>query len=243
MKLHFAGADGANPYNKLLLQNGAKGRLESFFALKNKHPSNNGFDYYLLDSGGFVARTKNKKINVEEYANYLNRYKVISAFNLDTNDVKETQYNYEYLKNNTDCKILRIYHLSDYINNKEFLYELLKFPYIGVGGVAGENSPRKLQIEFYNFIFKHTKDRVKVHGLGISSKRILQQFPWFSVDATNWLSFARYGNSRSNDKRIAFFKAKTKHYLENTAEEIKYWVKVEDIITRLWEARGIIWEK
>ena len=243
MKLHFAGSDGNQKYNELLHNAGAKCRLESFYTLQNKMPSNKQFDQ-LLDSGGFVARTKGIIIKVEDYAKYINASGVQKAFNLDTNDHEETMANQKYLEENCpNCYIIPIYHLSDYLENKGLLKEFIDagYPYIGIGGVAGEGSPIKLQNQFYNYIFSITRDKIKLHGLGITGEPMLQKYPWYSVDSTSWLSFARYANSKANSKKMAQVKAKTKHYLENTQEEAHHWVEIQNRMTRLWERRGIKW--
>ena len=243
MKLHFAGSDGNQKYNELLHNAGAKCRLESFYTLKNKAPSNKQFDS-LLDSGGFVARTKGIIIKVEDYARYINAVGATKAFNLDTNDLQETLDNQKYLEEHCpSCYIIPIYHLSDYLEDKELLNRFIAegYPYIGIGGVAGEGSPVKLQNQFYNYIFSVTRDKIKLHGLGITGEPILRAYPWYSVDSTSWLSFARYANSKANSKKMSQVKAKQKHYLENTQEEAHHWVEIQRKMTHLWERRGVNW--
>ncbi|MFA6041810.1 MAG: hypothetical protein WC733_09940, partial [Methylophilus sp.] len=97
------------------------------------------------------------------------------------------------------------------MENKDLLKDFVKqgFDYIGIGGVAGEGSPIRLQHMFYGFIFHTLRADVKTHGLGITSEKLLTAYPWYSVDSTSWLSFARYGNSKIKDKRVVQFKAKT----------------------------------
>lgn len=243
MKLHFAGSDGNPKYNELLKAAGANCRLESFYSLSRKAPST-GFDL-LLDSGGFVARTKGIVISVEDYAKYINTFGVKKAFNLDTNDLEETLANQKYLDENCpNCYIIPIYHLSDYLKDRGLLKQFIDdgYPYIGIGGVAGEGSPVKLQKQFYDYIFNITRDKIKLHGLGITSEPILERYPWYSVDSTSWLSFARYGNSKSNSRKMAMVKAKGKHYLQNTQEEAHHWAMLERKMTYLWKQRGVVWD-
>jgi hypothetical protein len=47
---------------------------------------------------------------------------------------------------------------------------------------------------------------LKVHGFGLTSIRVMTQFPWYSVDSTSWVMFGRYGAilvpRSQNDKYI-----------------------------------------
>lgn len=248
MILCFAGSDATPAYNDIIKEVGGTGRLESFHSLgQKKPPSNKEFPFHVLDSGGFVARTKGVPINVSHYAHYINIHKCKYAFNLDTNDVDETLQNQKYLEENTAAYIIPIYHLSDYLDPqwRDLLNMFAeKYPYISCGGIAGEGSARKWQHVFYKHVFSVTKDKVKVHGLGITSKSILEMYPWFSVDSTSWLSSARFGNSKlHSNKMVSAYYAKNNHYLHNTLMEAEWWVKLEKYITKLWKLRGIEWSE
>ncbi len=240
-RIHFAGSDNLVPFNEILWAQKAQNRLESFHTLKGKEPSS-GFTL-LLDSGGFVARTKGVPINLDNYISYINRHKIQFAFNLDTNDLAETLANQARLIKETECYIIPIYHLSDYIQNRELLDDFIKdFPYISVGGVAGENSAVSMQEEFYRYVFSKTMDKTKVHGLGITAQPMLERYPWFSVDSTSWLAVGRFGNTRTTDDEIiAKFNAKNNHYTINIKAEVEWWLDLELYITDLWAKRGVIW--
>ncbi|KKM63659.1 hypothetical protein LCGC14_1509190, partial [marine sediment metagenome] len=40
---------------------------------------------------------------------------------------------------------------------------------------------------------KHGDPVVKFHGFGVTSVRILLEYPWYSVDSASWVMFSRYG--------------------------------------------------
>jgi len=245
MRLHFAGGDAIAVTNEWMHEQGVRDRLESFYMLKGKVPSMEGFDHYLLDSGGFVARTKGERIDVRAYAEFINQHGVKLAFNLDTNDVDETLANQELL--DASCPgatILPIYHLSDY-RSREHRGLLDTFiqqghPYIGVGGVAGEGSARALQHGFYRYVFRQTGKRVRVHGLGITSRDILLTYPWFSVDSTSWFAEGVYGPN-DKDARVRAFRSSL-HWRERCTPRTQELLKLQDTATRLWTHRGFTWE-
>lgn len=195
MKMFFAGLDGSETINTVLRGCGVVNRLESYFGLEPKPMS--VFPNMMLDSGGFSARRRNVTISVEKYAEYINTNKVKIAFELDTNDVKETAFNLDFLVKNTKAKIIPIYHYSDWADSgTELLDRLMKnFDYIGIGGLAKTSIKNKGE-EVDNFlktVFYRTQMKVKVHGLGITGKKLLERFPFYSVDSTSWQHHSRYG--------------------------------------------------
>lgn len=243
MRLHYAGSDANEKYNDILRSCGAKNRLESYWSLKKKAPSQ-GFTL-LLDSGGFVARLKGTKIDVSEFAKFVNEHKVTMAFNLDTNDLEETLENQKHLEQNTSAYILPVYHYQDYESgDRSLLQEWIKlYPYIGIGGVVGAKATEEQMDGFFRYVFKHTQDKTKLHGLGITTQKWLEAYPWFSVDSTSWLGAARFGNSKSeSDKILSSFNAKNVHYLTVTLQEAKWWARLEQYITELWDKRGVKWD-
>lgn len=244
MLIYFAGSEPKD-YARLLKENGAEGILESAYSLNyKKEPNHLKFKNYILDSGGYTARVNHKIVDVKQYADYINKYKVKIAFNLDTNDVKETLKNQEYLDKNTKCYIIPVYHDTEYISkHRDILQDYIKkYPLIALGGIANSDLTIKQRMQMGNYIFKHAKDKVKVHGLGICRINMLERYPWYSIDNTDWLCFARYGASRCNTKEMAKVKARTRHYKINLVEEIKYWIKLTKYITDLWKMRGIEWK-
>ena len=242
MKIYFAGGEGGS-YNKILLREGVKNRLESFFYLKKEPPSVREFQSHLLDSGGYTARVKGVEIGVETFAAYCNQHGAKLAFNLDTNDIDETLRNQKFLETHAPkTYFIPIYHLSDYCERRELLHDFLRYPFIAVGGVAGVGGNKQIKEAFYKYVFRHTRDRVKVHGLGITDGKSLERYPWYSVDSSSWLSFARYGNSKNfTDKKMMQYTSRTKHYHELAAMEVQHYLRMQKFITDLWKKRGVVW--
>jgi len=245
MKMYFAGGES---WKDLLRNSNVKNILCSAYGVKYRgdmRDYHNIFDRVLLDSGGYTARMKGTEVVVEKYANYINNNKITLAFNLDVLDEKISKKNQLYLEKETNAYIIPVYHYSDYAqkSHRYLLDEMIdKYPYISIGGIAGMKLGKKAEV-LYDYTFSRTRKNIKVHGLGITSSRVLSQYPFYSVDSTSWQCYSRYGNSKQiKDKKLEKFYLKRKTYLERFAIEIEYFKEMETYITRLWEKRGVKWD-
>lgn len=245
IKICFAGAENSK-FNKLLLDCKVPNILQSYWYLtKNGVPSQEQFEFMLLDSGGFTARMHNVTISVKEYGDFINKHKVALAINLDTNDVEETIKNQNFLRTYCpDSVIIPVYHMSDWMVGSKLLDQFIDegYIYIALGGTSGVRVTKEQLHAFYAYCFSKTRDKIKLHGLGQTSRPILEKFPFYTVDSTSWLSMSRFGNSLNKDKQMNKMKSKTRHYLQNTEEEIYRWMEHEKIVTHLWEKRGVKWD-
>ena len=254
MKLHFAGADGSIGYQEILLRNyNIVNRLESYYSLGNRKP--NIESNLLLDSGGFVARTKGTPININKYIEYLNKNEIKMAFNLDTNDIEETLKNQELLKKETNTYIIPVYHDNEHfliedgiIHGRNKNYEWLlqhyidNFPYISIGGLVGKIRSEHISV-LLDDVFSKTKDKIRIHGLGCSSQKLLEKYPFYSVDSTSWLAPAKFGRFLSNiDKISQIWFSKNYKDVENLEIDIEFWINLENYITELWKIKGVIWD-
>lgn len=245
MILFFAGTEPKD-YRDILLQKGVKSMLQSFYSLGcgKGEPANREVENFLLDSGGFSARIHGLDIDIKQYANYLNKYNVKFAFNLDVMDLDTSIANQEYLIENTNTYIMPVYHGNEWLdpNTKDLLdYYIEYFPYIALGGMAGKENSQEDINRFLNYVFKKTYNKTMIHGLGLTGKPKLQKYPFFSVDSTSWMSVSRFANSKVYSPEMAKVNARKRHWKENIANEIPYWLKLEKDITKLWKMRGIEW--
>lgn len=241
MRYCFAGSDGTESYNAILRRLGVKSRLESAFSLGFKRDISRGFEYHLLDSGGFVARTKGQPISLEMYAAYLNKHKIELAVNLDTADVKETEQNLIYLRKHTKTIIVDVYHMSDYLTCRDILDRMLKDRIICIGGVAGVTHLSRYKESFYNYVFSRTRDVVRVHGLGITKQDTLKAHPFYSVDSTSWLAGVQHGSVKHISDKVDKALQRSVKYTHIAAISVKQFLDMERQITNLWLARGVKW--
>jgi len=266
MKIYFATAE--NPiHRKYLTNNNVKHILMSYFYMNNVDlaglKKEHGFRIF-IDSGGFTARRKNVDIDIHEYGQFLkdNKDSIEVAANLDVGSFKQQLENQKILE--TYYPVLPVYHSTEYFSpERDVLIDLIKrYEYIALGGMA-VNATRTETTEFLNYCFKKAiPNKTKYHGFGISSFDRLKEYPFYSVDASTWISLPRYGNAslyqdlvRGN--KVFCYKKKedalklninTKAFETSMGlrEELKKVVlnglKLEKDITRLWEARGVNWK-
>lgn len=246
MLIFFAGTDGQG-FAEIARKGGAKNFLNSFYSLgcgKQPPVARDFATNYILDSGGYSARVHGITIDVKQYAEYLNKYKIKFAFNLDVLDLNESLQNFYYLMKNTNTYIMPVYHGPEWLHKETrglIDYYVDCFPFIALGGIAGKEVSQKNSERFLAYVFNRTRDKVMVHGLGCTSVPRLQKYPFFCVDSTSWLATSKYGSSEVYSDEMAKIRAKTRHYSDRLVSEAKYWIKVQEDITRLWERRGIKW--
>ena len=259
MVTYFA---GAGSYKEVLAGCGVKNILESAYSLNYKKclkELKSQFPSVLLDSGGYAARTRGVKVSVSKYANYINQEGLDLVFELDTSDPDETKANRDYLKAHVKAYVIPIYHYSDFCHPRYrgLLDEFVEnYEYISIGGVAGVSLGKEAETTLYKYVFNRTKDKIKVHGLGITDTRVLKAYPFYSVDSTSWLQPIRYGPKtyirafnygykRSKNGIRQALKDKDKLSLkgqELIIPQIQMLLTQEKQITELWERKGVVWQ-
>jgi hypothetical protein len=60
------------------------------------------------------------------------------------------------------------------------------YKYIGLGGLVGKRA-YTFRSAFLRKCFEIIPKKVKVHGFGMTSPRLLDIFPWYSADSINWI--------------------------------------------------------
>lgn len=238
MRYYFA--CGINKQQQILRNYNPSAYFLFSFAFCLRLPDDIPVSNILMDSGGYSVRMHGGAIDIVEYAKFLNKYGVKLAFNLDTNDVKETVENFNFLvKECTGTYIIPIYHYSDYILNTVSLDAFQKYPYIALGGIAGVTMSRNNQRRFFDYAFSTYKNRI--HGLGVSNVMMLQYYPFYSVDSSTWGSGFRFGNLKTIPKQLKNF-SKEHHWELLLRQELAYYMRIEPTITNLWKQRGLVWD-
>jgi hypothetical protein len=164
----------------------------------------------MLDSGAFSAWKLNKEICVKRYRKFLlrNREHLWCAVNLDiipgrpgTRTSKQVEEaaaaswaNYQYLTE-AGLNVMPVYHFGERL---DWLKRMVDSgaPYVGLGGVATapDRVRRPWLDEMFNF-FCGTKGypTVKIHGMGITSPKLVERYPWYSTDSISWVGLGGMG--------------------------------------------------
>ena len=205
----------------------------------------------IVDSGGFSARVAYKHIKLQDYIKFLDQFKkksfcgkMFRCFNLDSHDLKESQKNQKTLET-LGYNPIPVYHYSEFASDhRELLDDMVRdYDYIGIGGVAGMMLNEKQKKAYLDYVFDRTQDKVRVHGLGMSSIKPVDRYPYYSVDSSTWLQFQKYCASRAvKDDVMRKWMGRHIHYEQRNQLEILFYLKWEWETTRIWAHRGIKWD-
>jgi hypothetical protein len=154
-----------------------------------------------LDSGAFSAFTQKVTIDIEKYAEYIqtNADIIEVASNLDViggEDSEEGSWANQQELERLGAKVLPCHHArdADYWLQK-YLDE--GYEHFCLGGMVPESTP--FLLEWLDRIWDEYLTnpdgtaKVKIHGFGLTTQRLMFRYPWFSVDSTSWVMTSRFG--------------------------------------------------
>lgn len=160
---------------------------------------------FYLDSGAFTAWTKGRPIELKEYVEFIKRHEhlIDRYFALDVipgepgrlptaDEAKaatdRTMVNLSLMMA-VGLKPIPVYHEGD---DAEVLAEYVRqcHEVIALGGTASRARPEL--VDWLLPIFERYPGQ-KFHGLAMTQARIIMHLPFYSVDSTSWLNFARFG--------------------------------------------------
>lgn len=198
--------------------------------------------HWFIDSGAYSVYTgKVKHIDLDAFIKDLKIWRCQIFAGLDViGDAERSRENCERMRQKGLVPI-PTYHIWE---DPEFLsYYCENYDYIALGGIAHLQSA-SVSTTWLDYCFKIIGQYwpIRVHGFAITGKKKLERYPFYSVDSTNWLAAAKFGNSIVHKGIINFYRNRTKTWVERTADEISAVLKMQDYITNLWDARGINWQ-
>lgn len=174
--------------------------LISYYALRSRAQAEKFFDVsrrnnwsVFLDSGAFSAMTQNVEIDIDEYSKFCLLYEDECEFicSLDViGDYHNSKKNYLYMRDvkNVDC--IPVFHVNSPFSA---LIDLVSDVdnYIAFG-VAGNQTLTRALNAWIIKCFEIVGTNKKVHGFGLTSWKIMQNYIWYSVDSTTWISAGKY---------------------------------------------------
>jgi hypothetical protein len=158
-----------------------------------------------LDSGAYSMHTKGVKVDLKKFAQciYTNRDMIEVAANLDAiggaNGAADSYHNLKKLEGMLlpqGLAVLPVHHVRD---DDYWIQRYLDegYPHICLGGMVPESSrtlPKWLDHIWSKYLLNPDGTaKVKVHGFGLTSSKLMFGYPFYSVDSTSWMS-SRYGS-------------------------------------------------
>ena len=131
---------------------------------------------------------------IERYAHFIIKNKVEKYFELDVDvcvgyeKVKEYRKKLERL---TGRQAIPVWHSTR--GKEDFLRCCDEYPYVALGGIVGGEWSAKAEKYIPWFIREAHKRGAKIHGLGYTKLKQLQQYHFDSVDSTAWTAGNRFG--------------------------------------------------
>lgn len=204
MKVFFAGVPGGGKMGNCKRER----QLSKFFTLRlwsyyylieNKDGMKKKKKIKLfLDSGAYSAKTQGIEINIDDYIKFIKKHenKLELYANLDNIDSAEKTWENQKYMEKQGLHPLPVYHYGEDVS---FVERYVKnYDYIALGGLVGGSSTGLIKW-LDNIWLSHLLDesgmpKVKVHGFGLTSLKLMLRYPWYSVDSTSWVMTGRMGS-------------------------------------------------
>jgi hypothetical protein len=223
--------------------------LTSYYYMKDTPARMQDFAFMqglFLDSGAFSAHNSGANIDIDKYIEFIKEHekKLEVCAGLDViGDAEQTYKNHLHMEK-AGLHPLPTFHFGEDLKWLK-LYIDAGYKYIALGGLVGK--PHKHRLAFCKMAFSEIPKNVKVHGYGMTSPRLIDLFPWYSIDSINWLLGAMRGSLYSFQdgtmKHLttkAVHAGKQQHVVANTWNIIQ-WKKYADNLEQRkpWGSGGI----
>lgn len=167
-----------------------------------------------VDSGAFSAYTKGVKIDLPAYCRWLHTNSdlveiedgLLMASVLDgIGDPLQTWRNQLEMES-LGITPLPCFHYGEDERYLEWYVD--RYEYITLGGLVPISKPQ--QIHWLDRIWNDYlvdgagRARVRVHGFGLTTKGVMERYPWYSVDSSSWVQLGAHGNLFYKGHVLAF---------------------------------------
>ena len=151
-----------------------------------------------LDSGAYSAFTQNVKIDIQDYIQFIkdNQSSIDLYANLDViGDAEKTWHNHQIMTR-AGLNPMPVFHYGE---DDSWLKRYLAkgCNYIALGGLVGGSSDGlTLWLDrLFSTLLCDEKGfpKIKIHGFGLTSLKMMLRYPWYSVDSTSWVVTGRMG--------------------------------------------------
>lgn len=171
-------------------------------------------DRVFLDSGAFSAFSLGVQVDLPAYCEWIKRNLDIirtdgpslMASVLDGIGDPLKTYQNQIAMEQLGVRPLPCFHYGEDERYLEWYIE--HYEYITIGGMVPISTPQLFHWldRIWN---KYLTDgsgraRIKVHGFGLTSVPLMQEYPWYSVDSSSWVQIGAHGNIMIDGKTLAF---------------------------------------
>lgn len=182
----------------------------------------------LLDSGAFSV-TKNKPLNVEEYASFLKEYgeDFVGYFNLDVIDNGEQTLKNQIFLENQELSPIPVYQVNSKTDYLKYYLEN-GYEYIGLGGLVGE------PIADVRYFFDSLPKDRKYHVFGRCAKRLFNKRKYrfiYSLDCSSWVTAARFKDQLTLQGRRRLKNSTKKQIM---VKNLEYFKEYESILNKTY---------
>jgi hypothetical protein len=218
---------------------------------------------FILDSGAFSAWNSGRSIDLDEYIAYAkdfigrNRGLIdhIYVVNLDVipgvQGTKPTKKEVEEAAKQGWANMLRMeaagltpLHIFHQGEDFEWLERLAaRHRYIGIS--PSNDASGKSKFLWMQRVFGTIRANNMTHGFAVTARKLMQAFPWYSVDSTSWMAPAVYGKSvfTPEFEKIGLAtrcRTHVDYVIHANMREIR---RLQRVYTQLWGRRGVVWDE
>lgn len=162
-----------------------------------------GNENFLLDSGAFsymngAKCTKEMLLEyLDKYIAFINKYDIKYFFELDVDTIFGIEFVEQMrkkLEKETQKQCIPVWHKGRGIEYWKMMCD--KYKYVAIGGLVFHVKKAEWPLIKKMVDYAYSKG-VKVHGLGFTKTKDLNNYKFFSVDSSSWLAYASRGQTIS----------------------------------------------
>ncbi len=151
-----------------------------------------------LDSGAFSAFTKGVKVDLKAYCDYIKKNIDIIDYASVLDAIGDPQGTYinQIEMEKQGVRPLPCFHYGE--DERYLEYYISNYEYITLGGMVPISTP---QLKYWldriwerYLIDGSGRPRLKVHGFGLTVVKLMERYPWFSVDSSSWVQISSNGS-------------------------------------------------
>lgn len=167
-----------------------------------------------LDSGAFSAFSLGVQVDLPAYCRWIHQNSdiirvedgALMASVLDGIGDPLQTYRNQLAMEELGVRPLPCFHYGE--DERYLEWYISNYEYITIGGMVPISTPQLfhwLDRIWNKYLCDGSgRARIKVHGFGLTSVPLMQEYPWFSVDSSSWVQIGAHGNIILDGKTMGF---------------------------------------